>query len=144
MGVGMGQPAGWGGGPVSAAMDDDSTRYIMNCRKLLVVLLTVAVALALGAGWALAKKPVQVKSRTRVVTTKARIAASEVVDINSATIKQLQEIKGIGPVLAERIVKYRKLHGPFKTKADIQKIKGIGPVTYDKIKAHIKAGHTRR
>lgn len=80
----------------------------MNCRKLLVGMLTAAVALSLGTGWALAKKPVQVKPRTRVVTTKARTVAAKIIDINTATIKELQEIKGIGPVLAERIVKYRQ------------------------------------
>jgi len=56
------------------------------------------------------------------------------VNINTASIKELIKIPGIGKVTANRIVKYREKHGPFKELSDIQKIKGIGSKTYAKIK----------
>jgi competence protein ComEA len=40
--------------------------------------------------------------------------AGEVVDINSATAKQLQQVDGIGKKTAAKIVAYRNEHGPFK------------------------------
>ncbi|MFW5784906.1 MAG: ComEA family DNA-binding protein [Chitinispirillaceae bacterium] len=50
------------------------------------------------------------------------------IDINSADTKELQKIKGIGPVLASRIVQYRSVNGIFGNKEELMKVKGIGPV----------------
>jgi competence protein ComEA len=48
------------------------------------------------------------------------------VDINKATVTQLQALPGIGSTLAQRIVDYRKQHGPFKSVAELNNVKGIG------------------
>jgi competence protein ComEA len=48
------------------------------------------------------------------------------VDINRATVEQLQALPGVGPVLAQRIVDYRKQHGAFKSVAELNNVKGIG------------------
>lgn len=48
------------------------------------------------------------------------------VDVNKATRNQLIRLPGIGPKMAKRIISYRNIHGPFKTKRDLLKIKGIG------------------
>jgi len=48
------------------------------------------------------------------------------VDLNSADLSTLQQIKGIGPVKAQAIVNYRTQNGPFKSVEDLAKIKGIG------------------
>jgi len=60
-------------------------------------------------------------------------AADMVININTASIKELTQIPGIGKVTAKRIVAYREKNGPFKAKEDLQKIKGIGSKTYTKI-----------
>lgn len=52
------------------------------------------------------------------------------VDINKATPLELIKLKNIGPVTAERIVSYRKKHGPFKRIEDIKNVKGIGEKTF--------------
>lgn len=109
----------------------------MRFSKPLAGLLVLAVVLALGTGLALAKDPVKVRPKPQILTIK-------LIDINSATVDELQEIKGIGPVLADRIVKYRKKHGPFKSKADIQKIEGVGPKTYEDIKPYIIARQPKK
>lgn len=46
--------------------------------------------------------------------------------INAMDAAGLEQINGIGPVLAKRIVDYRTEHGPFKTVKDLAKVKGIG------------------
>jgi len=61
-------------------------------------------------------------------------ATDAVIDINTASVKELIKIPGIGKVFAKRILAYREKHGPFKQKSDIQNIKGIGTKTYAKIK----------
>lgn len=48
------------------------------------------------------------------------------VDINTAAAEQLQELPGIGPVLAQRIVDYREANGPFAALAELTNVEGIG------------------
>jgi competence protein ComEA len=49
-------------------------------------------------------------------------------DINRATLEELQLLPGIGPRLAGRIAGYRQRHGPMASVADLQRVQGIGPV----------------
>lgn len=56
------------------------------------------------------------------------------VDINTASQAELESLPGIGPILAEAILEYRRVHGPFKDIAAIQDVPGIGPGVYAQIK----------
>ncbi len=56
------------------------------------------------------------------------------ININKASKEGLMEISGIGPVISERIIEYRKERGTFSKKEDIIKVKGIGPKMYEKWK----------
>lgn len=62
------------------------------------------------------------------------------ININKATVEELDTLPGIGPTTAKNIVDYRLINGPFKFPQDIQNVSGIGPVTYDKIKDLIMVG----
>lgn len=61
-------------------------------------------------------------------------------DINTASAKQLESLKGIGNEIAKRIVDYREANGPFKSVDDLQKIKGIGKGKLAKIKDNLTVG----
>jgi len=54
-------------------------------------------------------------------------SATAPVDLNSATVEQLDSLPGIGPVTAQKIVDYRQAHGPFRSVDDLDAIPGIGP-----------------
>lgn len=54
-------------------------------------------------------------------------------DLNRASALDLEQLPRIGPKMAERIVEYRKTHGPFRKKEDLMKVKGIGKKTFQKI-----------
>ena len=56
------------------------------------------------------------------------------VNINTATIAELDTLPGIGPVYAKNIVDYRQKNGLFTYIEDIQKVNGIGPALFDRIK----------
>jgi competence protein ComEA len=60
------------------------------------------------------------------------------VNLNRATKSQLDSLDGIGPVIAQRIIDYRKVNGPFLTIEDIQKVSGIGTAKFAQIKSKIQ------
>lgn len=53
------------------------------------------------------------------------------ININNASVEEISKLEKIGPKYAERIVQYRKEHGPFKKAEDITKVKGIGAKTFE-------------
>jgi len=59
------------------------------------------------------------------------------VNINAATLEELQTIKGIGKKKAEAILQYRKEHGPFRTKEDLLQVKGIGKKALEAIESQV-------
>ena len=69
-------------------------------------------------------------------------AAFAVVNINSASQKQLEELPGVGPAKAKAIIDYRKKNGPFRTTQDVKKVDGIGDATYNQIKGDLVTSGT--
>lgn len=61
-------------------------------------------------------------------------AGSGQVNVNSATLEQLQTLPGIGPKLAQNIFQYREAHGPFGQWDDLRNVQGIGEKRLAKIK----------
>ena len=61
------------------------------------------------------------------------------VDINTASVKELTTLKGIGKKKAEAIVAYRKTHC-FKSVEELTKVKGIGKKIFEKNRNEIKVG----
>ena len=59
------------------------------------------------------------------------------ININTATEEQLQELTGVGPAIAGRIVEHREANGPFQSVEDLQAVSGIGPATLEKIRDEI-------
>ena len=59
------------------------------------------------------------------------------VNINTATLEELQTIKGIGKKKAEAILQYRKEHGAFRTKEDLLQVKGIGKKALEVIESQV-------
>jgi len=62
------------------------------------------------------------------------------VNINSAGLNELQSLPRIGPKLAQRILDYRKEHGPFKRVEDLLKVKGIGEKMFRNFKDLVTVG----
>ncbi|MBN1526197.1 MAG: helix-hairpin-helix domain-containing protein [Candidatus Omnitrophica bacterium] len=59
------------------------------------------------------------------------------IDINKAGVEELMKLRGVGKVLATRIVEYRSSRGPFTTPNDIINVKGVNKKLLDRIKNYI-------
>lgn len=92
-------------------------------RLLSTVLLSVCLGFAVPVVSLAADEPVRVAS-----------VAVATVNINAATVRELQSLPGIGQVTADRIIVYRTENGPFDAVGDLVKVKGIGKKTLEKIR----------
>jgi len=64
--------------------------------------------------------------------------AGAVVDLNAATVEQLDVLPGVGPVLAQRIVDWRTTHGRFASVDELGRVGGIGPKKLGDIRPHVR------
>jgi len=62
------------------------------------------------------------------------------INLNTATALELQQVPGIGPSTADKILKMRKSYGPFKSVDDLRAIKGIGPKRMEKMRKYVTVG----
>jgi competence protein ComEA len=63
------------------------------------------------------------------------------VNINTATLAELNNLPGIGPTLAQKIIEYRQQYGFFMTVDDLKKVPGIGDAIFEEIKDKITTGN---
>lgn len=54
-------------------------------------------------------------------------SADKRININTATIEELDELPGVGPVTAQKIIAHRMRNGPFRSVAELERVDGIGP-----------------
>jgi len=79
---------------------------------------------------------VGIESFTKNSSGSARVGSGKI-NINRANASQFESLPKIGPVIAKRIMDYRKLNGQFAALEDIQKVTGIGAKTFARIKDRI-------
>ena len=72
------------------------------------------------------------------VARKSSATFNGILNINRATAKELDKLPGIGPVIAGRIIEFRKVNGPFQSIDDLRKVQGIGASTLEKFKSKIR------
>ena len=72
-----------------------------------------------------------------VATVPAFAAEGGKVNVNSASVEQLQLLPRIGPAVAQRIVEHREKNGDFKSAEDLMLVRGIGESTFDLLKPYV-------
>ncbi len=70
--------------------------------------------------------------------TRPAIRKNGPIMINRATVKDFESLDGIGPVLANRIINYRKSNGPFTAIEDLLKVPGIGQSKFAQFKEKLR------
>jgi competence protein ComEA len=104
-------------------------------RLLRLTMVLMAMVCLLGAQPAATKKKAEKKADTAASAAKKSAPAGELIDINTATVEQLQTLPGIGDAYSKKIVAGR----PYRAKTELAQKKIIPQATYDKIKDSIIA-----
>lgn len=63
--------------------------------------------------------------------------SAPLVNLNTATLDQLESLPGIGPALAQRIIDHRQEHGPFRTVDDLLDVSGIGEKRLEELRSKV-------
>ena len=102
---------------------------------------TAETSLPAGSPTETVTPPAAPASRTasRPTPTLGSPADEEMIDINSASVGELDTLPGIGPVLAERIVSHRESNGPYATVDDLEAIDGISAGMVEELRPFIVA-----
>jgi competence protein ComEA len=107
-------------------------------RSLLIKfsMLAVTAAVVLWIGWPAPKEeplPVRpdqpIAAQAQAASPARAVSPSKAVskvNLNRASAEELQTLPGVGPVLAQRMVEWRKAHGRYRTVDDLQEVKGVG------------------
>lgn len=97
---------------------------IVGFLKMMLMGLMMVTSLQ-GAAWEETQKTPEKQEQVADQNTK--------VSINSASAEQLTALPRVGPVIAERIVAFRKEHEGFKSLKELMNVSGIGPKTFEKL-----------
>ena len=95
----------------------------------MIRLLALVVLLAVVA-------PAAAPALADTVSASTRLG-EEKVNINTADVKSLMTLTGVGRSLAEKIVKYRDEHGQFRKPNDLRKVEGVGEALWEKNRERI-------
>lgn len=111
---------------------------------LLVICLAFAMGFVLGVGRGETHLTIQTvaeeQTQEEQPAEETEPVSQKRVNINTATLEELQELPGIGPTLAQRILDYRKEYGFFPTVAQLKDVEGIGSKRYAELEPLITVG----
>jgi len=93
-------------------------------RSLAVVLMALALTVPAGAAQGSRKGPPAAEKATM----------GSPINLNTATVAQLESLPGIGARIAERIVEYRQKNGSFKKVEELMNVQGVGEKSFLKLK----------
>ena len=87
--------------------------------------------------------PLVAQEKPARMPASTQAAASAPINLNTATVAQLETLPGIGKSTAERIIEYRQKSGGFKKVEDLMNVRGIGEKNFLKLKPLITVSAPR-
>ena len=112
------------------------TRVLARHKPHIIISILVVAILAGGAYYSsrVSESAPKVVYSTSLDEAKAEAQTPLLVNINTADAKELDELPGVGPSTAEKIIEYRHHNGSFKSVDELEGVSGIGPKKLEKIK----------
>ena len=77
------------------------------------------------------------QSATLEATGTATAESARLININTASAAELEELPGIGPALARAIIDYRTANGPFRTIEELALVRGISLQMVDRLRPYV-------
>ena len=100
-----------------------------------MIRMMTAIVLVLGVVATLASAQEAAKPSAKAATSSA--SSGTPLNLNTATVAQLEALPGIGKSTAERILEYRQKNGGFKKVEDLMNVRGVGEKSFLKLKSLI-------
>jgi competence protein ComEA len=85
-------------------------------------------------------KPVATVSKKGATDVADKSSTSRLLDLNRASIEDIESLPGIGPVLAQRVIDYRKTTGGFQSVDQLREVKGIGAKKLERMRPFVMVG----
>jgi comEA protein len=113
--------------------------FNLEKREKFIILVLLVILLA-GIIFGLYQKRVvyvDAKPDNLIYSAQEPISEKLKININESDAAGIMKLKGVGSVVAGRIIEYRQVSGRFLSVEDLKKVKGIGPKLYEKIKGEV-------
>lgn len=97
----------------------------------------IAAAAVIMAAFVLAGDEVAIRIRSAEIYEQTPAAVQPIININTASVRELQKLNGVGAVTARAIVDYRDEHGDFGSADELLNVRGIGQATLEKLRPYV-------
>jgi competence protein ComEA len=106
-------------------------------------MIRIVIAALLVFGLGVATSAAQDNGRRTSAVAASSASASAPINLNTATVAQLETLPGIGKATAERILEYRQKNGSFKKVEDLMNVRGVGEKSFLKLKPLVTVTATK-
>jgi competence ComEA-like helix-hairpin-helix protein len=103
----------------------EGSQLDLRADRVIAIALCIACAVVVGV--------VLLEQRARERESAHDLPQASVIDLNSASIAEIELLPEIGPALAARIVESREKDGPFLSPKDLDRVRGIGKGTIERV-----------